>query len=476
MIGEVQGGTAIFWSRADRPSDCFVRWSLDPDFKVSYSIAPGRALPETDYTVRLPLMNLPPGRRIFYVAYFESLLHRGARSMPLFGEFSTASNDPTIPIRFAWSGDTFGQGYGINPQIGGVRIYDTIRKASPDVFIHCGDRIYADQPLKSIRGAGGGRRWYNLVTPELEKVAETLDEFRGYYRYGMLDAPTRRFAQTTSQIFLWDDHEVKNDWWPGQEIRDRRYTVKNTSVLANRSRRAFFEYTPLSPQWLQRPKLYRNLSFGPLVEFFVLDGRTYRGPNTKEAQRMDTLSPESQIFGPAQMKWIKGALSASRATWKVIICPQPLSVVVGSKNGNYDGLASGGRAAQSRELEVLSILRHIHQQKIHNTVWLSADIHYATAHHCHPDRGSVGHFTPFWEFVAGPLNAATLGPKQLDPTFGPQREFVGVPTSMRGGKSPLDGLQFYGLGEVDPDSKSLVVTLHNLDGKMIYKQRLASSQ
>ena len=63
----------------------------------------------------------------------------------------------------------------------------------PDVFVHSGDMIYADNPLLPEVPLADGRVWKNLVTPAKSKVAETLDEFRGNYAYNLLDEHMRRF-------------------------------------------------------------------------------------------------------------------------------------------------------------------------------------------------------------------------------------------------------------------------------------------
>ena len=39
-----------------------------------------------------------------------------------------------------------------------------------------------------------GKIWRNLVTREKSKVAETLDEFRGAYKYNLLDENVRRLT------------------------------------------------------------------------------------------------------------------------------------------------------------------------------------------------------------------------------------------------------------------------------------------
>ena len=49
------------------------------------------------------------------------------------------------PIRICWSGDTVGQGWGINERFGGLRLYETMAGHSPDLFINSGDLIYADK-------------------------------------------------------------------------------------------------------------------------------------------------------------------------------------------------------------------------------------------------------------------------------------------------------------------------------------------
>ena len=68
--------------------------------------------------------------------------------------------------------DVAGQGWGINPDWGGMRIFETMRRLDPDFFIHSGDSIYADNPIaaeqampdggdleeRHDRGQGQGRR------------------------------------------------------------------------------------------------------------------------------------------------------------------------------------------------------------------------------------------------------------------------------------------------------------------------------
>ena len=222
--------------------------------------------------------------------------------------------------------------------------------------------------------------------------------------------------------------------------------------------------------------MYRQVSYGPALDVFILDGRSHRGRNDRESHLSEVLNADSAMLGPTQLEWLKRSLSVSKALWKLVVCPQPIALMVGSRNAGFDGFSSGSTGATGRELELESLLRHLYRDRVEGVVWLSADVHYAAAHHFHPERAQVGQFTPFWEFVAGPINAATLGAKRLDPTFGPQLEFKSVKDSLKRGLSPLDQQQFYGMGEVDPITKQLNISLHKLTGEIIYRRSLDPSR
>jgi alkaline phosphatase D len=99
-------------------------------------------------------------------------------------------------------------------------------------------------------------------------------------------------------------------------------------------------------------------------------------------------------------------------------------------------------------------------------IWLTADVHYAAAHHFDPARATGVSFLPFWEFVAGPIHAGTFGPNTLDPTFGPELKFQWVPPTGTGNLAPWDGLQSFGIVDVSDDA--LRVSLVGIDGKPRY--------
>ncbi len=366
----------------------------------------------------------------------------------------------------AWTADTVGQGWGINPDEGGLAAYESMRKAEPDLFVHCGDTIYADQPLVPERTLDDGTVWKNLVTPAKSKVAETLDEFRGNHLYNLLDENVRRFNAEVAQIVLWDDHEVRDNWYPTQVLSDERYQVKSVALLAARAKRAFFEHYPIRFSPDEAERVYRAIPYGPRLEVFALDLRTYRGPNSPN--RQTAMGEDTAILGAAQLAWLKAALRRSTATWKVVASDMPLGVVVPDGPANFEAVANGDGPALGRELEIADLLRFLRDEKVRNVVWITGDVHYAAAHHYDPVRARFKDFHPFWEFVAGPIHAGTFGPARLDDTFGPEVRFLGIPPGMKPNRPPSEGLQFFGTLRIDGRRQVLSVRLHNRKGEAIW--------
>ena len=189
-----------------------------------------------------------------------------------------------------------------------------------------------------------GTAWKNVTTPAKSKVAETLGEFRGNFAYNLLDDNKRRFAAEVPFLVQWDDHETRNNWYPGQILGDERYAVRSASLLAAFAKRAMFEYNALRIDAADPERVYRSIPYGPSLEVLMLDERSYRGPNSPN--RQSVLDAEAAFLGAEQLRWLKRALLDSRATWKVIASDMPISIVVPDLNpdvpkGTYEAWANG---------------------------------------------------------------------------------------------------------------------------------------
>ncbi|MCE7030750.1 alkaline phosphatase D family protein [Jiella avicenniae] len=470
QTGDVDASSGMVWTRVDRPARIDFEWATTDSFRNARKLHALTTSPASDFTVKRLIEDLPSDQEIFWRAVATDLGDVNGVSDPIVGHFRTAPGSRRS-VRFVWSGDTVGQGWGIDEDRGGMRAYGTMARHQPDFFLHSGDTIYADGPLKESVDLPDGTVWKNLVIPEKTKVAETLDEYRGQWKYNMLDKNVRELNAGVPTFFQWDDHEVLNNWSASKDLAaDDRYAEKNIHVLAARAARAFHEMTPIRYVPSEPGRIYRKIAYGPMLDVFFLDLRSYRGPNGDNLQ--SEMSPAAQMMGPEQIAWLKRELANSNATWKVIASDMPIGLLV-PDGEKWEAVANGDEGApKGRELEFADLLRFIKSAGIANTVWLTADVHYTAAHHYSPDRAAFQDFEPFWEFVSGPIHAGTFGPNDLDMTFGPEVKFVKAPENGQANLAPSAGLQFFGIVDIDGASEELTVRLMDTDDNELWKTTL----
>src|SRR5262249_49837132 len=341
QCGDVAANRAVIWSRSDKAARMIVEYSTTESLQNAQRIVGPAAIEPTDFTARVDLAGLPAGQKIFYRVTFQSLDDAKVFGEPVTGSFLTAPNTKR-DLSFVWGGDVCGQGWGVNPEFGGMKIYEAMR----------------------------------------------------------------RFNSEVPMLAQWDDHETRNNWYPGQILEDDKYTVKSVNLLSARARRAFLDYMPIRFNADDPERIYRAFSYGPLLDIIMADERSYRGPNSPN--RQTTASAETAFLGGAQMAWIKQRLLASKARWKVIASDMPIGIIVKDGQTNFEAFANGNGPALGRELELAELLRFIKHNKIKNVVWITADVHYCAAHYYAPEKAQFTDFDPFWEFVAGPFNAGVI--------------------------------------------------------------------
>ena len=452
--GDMSANSGIVWARADRASRMLVEASTTESFSTIRASGYADALPETDFTAKIQLEGLPAGQQIFYRVKFQNHASPTLVGETQVGRFRTAPLEQRS-VSFVWSGDTAGQGWGIDQARGGMRTFATMLKSRPDFFIHSGDSIYADCAISSQQKLSNGEMWNNLVTEEKSKPAETLAEFRGNYKYNLIDANVRAFNAEVPMLCQWDDHEVTNDWGPNESITWNRYTEKSMLALSARGSRAFHDFMPTRQTLAESGRIYRKISYGPLLDVFMIDMRSYRTPNSN--------GDESEILGETQLAWLKRELINSKATWKVIAADLPLGIV------SDDAVAMGDGPPKGREVEIADLLSFMKHAAIVNTVWLTADMHYTAAHYYDPNAAVFQDFEPFWEFVSGPLHAGTWSASPLDNTFGPRLMYVNACNKEQGDNlAPCFGLQFFGHVAIDGDTEVMTVTLKDVGGQSLY--------
>jgi alkaline phosphatase D len=467
--GDVGRFSGTVWTRADRPSRMIVEISRRPDFSHAFRFPGALLTPRSDFTGKTVLPALPDGADIYYRVTAADLRDESLSSQSLTGHFRTVPRRAR-DVSFLWSGDLGGQGWGIDPSRGGYRIFNAMAALEPDFYICNGDNVYADDPFEPTQALPDGSMWHNVTTPEKSKVAETLDEYRGQYKYNLQDEHLRSFYANVAQIQQWDDHETHNNWYPGEILDDPLYTERRVDVLKYRSRQAWHEYMPISPRYDAEERIYRVQHHGPLLDVFVLDMRWYRDANSPNRQTFN----DGGILGYEQARWLKRELARSTATWKVISNDMPLGIkVTDTTQGrpNFEAVSQDDTGAPlGREIQIAEILSFIKHEGIRNVVWLTTDVHYTAAQYFDPGQAVYTDFDPFWQFVSGPLHAGGFGSPGNDPTFGPQEVFIKAPPVANA--APDTDYMFFGQVSIDAASRVLTVRLRDVNGAVLWSTQI----
>ena len=340
MVGAVTPDSITFWGRASGEFDVDVEYSTEPGFQAPERSATVRATEASDFTVRITLAGLRPATRYYYRLRVDGIADR-YRLMP----FSThTAPSGAVPFRLAFGSCARHQLDAEQP------IFRSITATDPDVFFWLGDNIYADS-----------------VSPWV---------FAEDYRRQRAVATTLPLMRTVPQLAIWDDHDFG----------------LNNSDLSNPNREvslaAFKNYWANPSYGLPDcPGVFFKYAYGG-VDFFMLDGRYYRTPNVEPD------GPGKTLLGACQGEWLRQALLASRAPFKVLVC--------GSGWSTEDGPTGDTWSAFLRERDAL--FDFIRDRGIEGVFCLSGDTHFGEVN-CIPwsERGGYD----LYNFVSSPLAQGT---------------------------------------------------------------------
>jgi alkaline phosphatase D len=425
-IGAVQTTRAVVWSRTDRPARMRVAVTPDGGDPIRGEV-PVDA--DSDFTGQVLVEGLRPATR--YRVEVRFLDTEGRKGPPESGSFRTAPDpDDPAPVRLAWGGDVAGQDVCRDAREG-FPILGHVIAERPDVFVGLGDMIYADDLCSAIG------RYGNAQVPGGFERGFDLAAIRAHWRYVREDAGLRVLLATTPYIGVWDDHEVVNDLGPHHDTRDDP-PYRSGVPLLPLGLRAFREWNPLVPE----QPLHRNLRWGRHLELFVLDTRQFRDANFAP----DTGRVPKTMLGLAQRRWLEERVTASDATWKVIVSSVPLSIPTGSPEKGRDGWANYDQDT-GFERELISILEAFERAGVHNLVWITTDVHFA----------AVFRYTPFsdapefrfLELATGPMNAGLFPNPRYDRTLGPQRLFFYGPPNPERVTSFAEAKRWFSFGVLD---------------------------
>ena len=237
----------------------------------------------------------------------------------------------------------FGGCAGYTPE--NERMWDTIAGHTPHAFLILGDNVYIDLP-------------------------EQPGPFHDYTYYQRQSRPEfRRLVSATPVYAIWDDHDAAvDDIWLGPYV-DRPAWKQPMVDLFRRN------WNNPGHGSDSHPGVWFGFSLGD-VDFFLLDGRTYR------TNPFDDGPDGPTMLGPVQKAWLLDSLGTSEATFKVIA--SPVAWADGAKPGSRDTWS--GYPEERDE-----IFRFIETNDVTGVVLLSSDRHRSEAWAIERESGYAFH-------------------------------------------------------------------------------------
>jgi alkaline phosphatase D len=307
-----------------------------------------------DWTARVRVSGLKPGEEYHY-RFATADAHSPA------GRFRTAypaGSRQALRIAF-FSCQEFTAGY--------YHAHRDLLTQDVDVVVCLGDYIYEKAYETPVRPDDSAPS---------DGSAQTLAEYRAKYTLYHTDAYLREVRRNFALVAEWDDHEVEDNY--AGEHGGGQQAVRRVPFPERRANayRAYFEHMPRRLRADHR--VYGSVPLGN-VELFLLDDRQYRGDQpcnpsdsalSQPCPPSTTDDPSRAFLGTPQQAWLKHALSASRARWK-LVANQVMITSLDVPPGNpLNTDAWDGYGAARADL-----VRHIADDHVENVAFITGDIH-----------------------------------------------------------------------------------------------------
>jgi alkaline phosphatase D len=393
MTGAVTDTTARIWVRVSGPYSCAVEYDTAYTFKDVRTSAEVAAEKANDYCITFTLTNLVPDTEYFY-----SVRVHDKTAAPFVGSFPYSFRTAPTP----GTKRDFTVMFGSCPRFYVDRIqpiWEKIAERKPNLFLWIGDNIYGD-------------------TPDADILAE---EYRRQRSLPSMAA----FLQTVPQLAVWDDHDY------GLNDHDRTHPWKEDSL------RIFQRYWPNPAFGLPTaPGVFFRYTYGA-VDFFFLDDRYYRDPNT------DPDTETKTMLGKDQRRWLEEELKKSQAVFKVLVS--------GSGWNHSKGAGGDSWAAFLHERD--AIFDFIMRENIPGVLLISGDTHVGEMNAI-PWSEKGGY--DFYELVSSPLAQMPSRDKKPQPA-----EVVLRPIYRKTPNAGVIKFEFSGEPRV-------ILNLMDLDGNDVY--------
>lgn len=376
-------GSVLLWTRvtptpeslpgSGAGPDVLVGWEISADAAFKKVVARGTAAtgPARDHTVKVVAAGLAPATS----HWFRFTL--GRESSPV-GRTRTAPAAGTAVARLK-----FGVVSCANWQAGYFSSYRHLAaRGDLDAVLHLGDYLYEYAP--------GDYQARDVVVrphdPALEMTQ--LAHYRRRHAQYKTDADLQALHAAAPFIVTWDDHESANDAWQGGAENHTEGAEGAWRERFDAAHRAYAEWMPV--RYEPGGQLYRRLDFGSLASLSMLDLRSYRDQQAANGADPAVSSPARTITGAAQMDWLLGNLQSTGPQWKLVGNPVMIAPVRFPSTLNTAELAGvqklvGGTSISGvpynvdqwdgYEADRNRVVRHLRDNAVKDTVFLTGDIH-----------------------------------------------------------------------------------------------------
>ncbi len=309
----------IIWTRVTTAASYVdVSWQVASDMEFLNVVQSGVFTTDTgrDFTVKVDVQNLNANSQYYYRFIVGEMMSE-------VGQTQTLPEDGVDKASMAVvSCANYPAGY--------FHVYREIlnqHEQSPfDVVLHLGDYIYE-------YGAGGyASEDAAALGREPSKGAEciTLDDYRKRYAQYRQDADLQALHAKLPMIAVWDDHELANDTWKnGAENHqdDEGSFIDRRAAAAA----AWTEWLPVRENTFSNMLIYRQFSFGNLVNLMMLDTRLvgrdkpldYFSLSVPTMEAIGGLvaqsrSADRELLGTEQLAWLMNEFNTHDAKWNVL--------------------------------------------------------------------------------------------------------------------------------------------------------------
>lgn len=305
--GDPLSDRVILWTRittaaTDKISVDY-RWSTDPAMLSGVKTGSTKTSSASDYTVKVDLKKLKPGKTYYY--QFSAL-----------GYLSPVGRTRTLPTG--------------SP--GRLRIGVACCASLAHGYFNAYARIAARNDLAAVLHLGdylyeyGTGEYGNVRQYQPDNEIVTLADYRTRHAQYKTDADLQEMHRQHPVIAVWDDHETANNSWSGGAANHDEATEGTWAQRVAGALQAYYEWMPVRHASDTDPKLnYRHFQFGDLADVMMVEtrllARSQQLPPNQGAtftQTGDFADPSRELLGSTQADWLSQQLRGSSSKWKLL--------------------------------------------------------------------------------------------------------------------------------------------------------------